>query len=74
VPDGNVLFMVVSNGKHGYDYDIYRVTISTGALEKLTDGNGYAKDLKVSADGRTAAFLKWRKNWRGDGRTKSASA
>jgi Tol biopolymer transport system component len=66
VPDGSVLFMAASNGKHGYDYDIYRVTVRTGTLEKLTNGNGYATDLKVSADGRTAAFLKWRKNWSGD--------
>jgi len=66
VPDGSVLFMAASNGKHGYDYDIYRVTITTGAVEKLTNGNGYATDLRVSADGRTAAFLKWRKAWSGD--------
>lgn len=66
VPDGSVVFMAASNGKHGYDYDIYRVTVSTGTLEKLTNGNGYATDLRVSADGRTAAFLKWRKNWSGD--------
>jgi Tol biopolymer transport system component len=66
VPDGSILFMAASNGKHGYDYDIYRVAVRMGTLERLTNGNGYATDLRVSTDGRTAAFLKWRKNWIGD--------
>ena len=66
MPDGSVLFMAASNGKHGYDYDIYRVALKTGTLERLTQGNGYATGLRVSADGRTAAFLKWRKNWIGE--------
>jgi Tol biopolymer transport system component len=60
MPDGkSILFMAASNGKHGYDYDVYRVDLETGSLERLTNGNGYATDLKVSADGKTAAFLKW---------------
>jgi Tol biopolymer transport system component len=67
MPDGkNILFMAASNGKHGYDYDIYKLQVETGSLERLTLGNGYATDLKVSADGRTAVFLKYRKNWLGD--------
>ncbi|MGB9333679.1 MAG: hypothetical protein WCB14_01615 [Candidatus Acidiferrales bacterium] len=66
LPDGkSVLFMAASNGKHGYDYDIYHVDLGSGALERLTTGNGYATDLKVSADGTTAVFLKWRSDWRG---------
>jgi dipeptidyl aminopeptidase/acylaminoacyl peptidase len=40
--------------------------LRTGAIERLTKGNGYATELKVSADGKTAAFLKWRKNWIGE--------
>ena len=48
--------MAASDGKHGYDYDVYRVDLGTGSL--LTNGNGYATDLKVSADGNTAVFLK----------------
>lgn len=36
----------------------------TGNLERLTNGNGIASDLKVFADGKTAVFLKWHKNWR----------
>jgi len=69
MPDGrSLLFMAASNGKglwSGYDYDVYRVDIETGAVERLTKGNGYASDLKVSADGKTAAFLKWRSDWHG---------
>jgi Tol biopolymer transport system component len=67
MPDGkSLLFMAASNGKRpwsGFDYDVYRVNIETGAVERLTKGNGYASDLKVSADGKTAAFLKWRSDW-----------
>lgn len=65
-PDGKgILFMAASDGKHGYDYDVYRVDLGTGSLERLTNGNGYATDLKVSADGTTAAFLRWRSDWHG---------
>jgi len=65
-PDGkSILFMAASNGKPwgGYNYDVYRVDIGTGALEKLTNGNGYATDLRIFADGRTEVFLKWRSDW-----------
>jgi Tol biopolymer transport system component len=64
--DGSILFMAASDGKHGYDYDVYRLDLKTESLERFTHGNGYATDLAVSADGKTAAFLKWRKNWLGD--------
>jgi Tol biopolymer transport system component len=61
MPDGkSILFMAASNGKHGYDYDIYCVDTQTGSLERLTIGNGYATNLRVSVDGKTAVFLKWR--------------
>lgn len=55
--------MAASNGRHGYDYDIYRVDMETGSLERFTTGNGYATALRVSADGKTAVFLKWRSDW-----------
>lgn len=61
----SILFMAASNGKHGYDYDVYRVDLQTGSLDRLTNGNSYATDLKVSADGKTAVFLKWRFDWHG---------
>ena len=60
LPDGSILFMAAD--KH-VSYDLYRLNPETGAIEKLTNKNGYATDLKVSADGKTAAFLKWRRNW-----------
>jgi Tol biopolymer transport system component len=67
MPDGkSILFMAASDGKlpwSAFDYDIYRVDIESGALERLTTGNGFASDLKVSADGRTAVFLKWHSDW-----------
>jgi len=66
LPDGkSILFLAASEGWHGFNYDVYRLDIETGALERLTKGNGYATNLKVSANGKTAAFLKWRKNWMG---------
>lgn len=63
LPDGSILFMAANTR---FDYDVYRLSPDTGAIETLTKGNGYATDLKVSADGKTAAFLKWRKNWIGE--------
>ena len=61
MPDGKgILFLAATEGRHGYDYDVYRMDLETGAVERLTKGNGYATDLKVFADGKTAAFLKWR--------------
>ena len=61
MPDGrSILFMAASNGKHGYDYDVYRIDLETKSLERLTNGNGYATNLRLSMDGKTAVFLKWR--------------
>jgi len=68
MPDGkSILFMAASNGRlwSGFDYDVYQLDIETGAIERLTKGNGYATDLRVSADGKAAVFLKWRSDWRG---------
>jgi Tol biopolymer transport system component len=65
MPDGkSIIFMAATDGKHGYDYDVYRMDFATGTVERLTKGTGYATDLRVSADGKTAAFLKWRTDWR----------
>ena len=69
MPDGKgILFMAASNGKglwKGFDYDVYRVNIGGDTVEQFTKGNGYATGLKVSADGKTAVFLKWRSDWHG---------
>jgi len=55
--------MAASDGKKGFDYDIYRADLAGNDVEKLTTANGYATDLAVSADGKTAAFLKWTSRW-----------
>lgn len=60
LPDGSILFMAADEY---VDYDLYRLDPDTGRIEKLTNANGYSTELKVSADGKTAAFLKWRMNW-----------
>jgi Tol biopolymer transport system component len=57
--------MAASNGKHAFDYDIYRLEIATGLLDRLTTGNGFASDLRVFPDGKTAIFQRWRSDWRG---------
>ena len=60
LPDGSILFLAADSH---VSYDVYRLKPDTSAIEKLTNHNGYATELKVSADGKTAAFLKWRRNW-----------
>lgn len=62
LPDGSILFMAANKY---VDYDVYRLNPDTGAIEKLTDRSGYSTELKVSADGKIAAFLKWHRNWKG---------
>ena len=62
LPDGSILFMAANKR---VDYDVYRLNPDTEAIEKLTNQNGYATELKVSADGKIAAFLKWHRNWKG---------
>ncbi len=60
MPDGkNILFMAASAGKHGFDYDVYQMEIETGKIDRITSGNGYATDLRVSANGKIAVLLKW---------------
>jgi Tol biopolymer transport system component len=66
MPDGkSILFLAASEGRHGYDYDVYRLDLETDAIERLTKRNGYATDLRVCPDGKTAVFLKWRSDWHG---------
>jgi len=61
MPDGkSILFLAATEGWRFYDYDVYRLDLETGAVERVTKKNGYATDLRVFADGKTAAFLKWR--------------
>jgi Tol biopolymer transport system component len=61
MPDGkSILFLAATEGWRFYDYDVYRLDLETGAVERLTKKNGYATDLRVFAGGKTSAFLKWR--------------
>jgi Tol biopolymer transport system component len=55
----SILFLAATEGWRFYDHDVYRLDLETGVVERLTKKNGYATDLRVSADGKTAAFLKW---------------
>lgn len=65
-PDGSsILFLAASNRLVNYDYDVYRLHLASGAIERLTKGMGYASDLRVFADGKTAVLLKWRSDWQG---------
>ena len=59
----SIYFMAASDGKNGFDYDVYRADLTGKSLEKFTNANGYATNLGVSADGKTAAFLKWTSKW-----------
>jgi Tol biopolymer transport system component len=66
MPDGkSILFMAATDGKHGNDYDVYRMDLGSNVVERLTQGNGYAGALKLFPDGTTAAFLKWREDRHG---------
>jgi Tol biopolymer transport system component len=65
-PDGkSILFMAATHGRRETDYDVYRLDLGSGTLERLTEGNGYAGGLKLLPDGKTAVFLKWRKGRHG---------
>ena len=66
MPDGkSILFLAASGGRHGFDYDVYQLDLESGAVERLTKGNGYATNLKVFADGKRVVFLKWSSDWHG---------
>lgn len=60
LPDGSILFMAADRA---VSYDVYRLNPESGAIEKLTNRSSYATDLKVSLDGKTAVFLKWKWKW-----------
>jgi WD40-like Beta Propeller Repeat len=58
-----IYFRAASDGKKGFDYDVYRSDLAGSAVEKLTTANGYATDLCISSDGKTAVFLRWTSRW-----------
>jgi hypothetical protein len=55
----NIYFLAATNEKEAFDYDVYRLDLATNALEKFTTANGYATDLCVSGDDKTAVLLRW---------------
>jgi dipeptidyl aminopeptidase/acylaminoacyl peptidase len=61
----SILFMAATHEKRKNDFDVYRLDLETGAVERLTNGNGYAGGLKLLPDGKTAVFLKWREDRHG---------
>ena len=63
-PGGDsIYFMAATDGKKAFDYDVYRMDLNSKSVEKLTAANGYATDLCLSNDARTAAFLRWTSRW-----------
>jgi Tol biopolymer transport system component len=58
-----VYFMAASDGSEGFDYDIYRMDSTGDNVERLTKGNGYATGARVSPDGKSVLFFKWKSDW-----------
>jgi TolB protein len=59
-PDGrSIVFLAASEGAKAFDYDVYRLNLAGNTVEKLTTANGYATNLCLSSDGKSAAFLRW---------------
>jgi Tol biopolymer transport system component len=50
-------------GGEAFDYDVYRLDLANNSIEKLTNSNGYATDLCVSSDDRSAVYLRWTSRW-----------
>ena len=62
--DGSTLyFLAASQGAKAFDYDVYRLDLAGGTVDRITTANGFASDLCVSADSRYAAFLRWTSKW-----------
>jgi Tol biopolymer transport system component len=60
VPDGESIYFLAATGDP-YDYDVFLMNLRTQDVMKLTNRNGYAYSLRVSPDGKTAAFI--RQEW-----------
>lgn len=60
-PDGrHILFQAASEPPQGgnFNYNVYRMTVGSGALEQLTDLTGTIDGLSLSADGTRAVLLR----------------
>ena len=62
LPDAENILFLAANGEP-FDYDVFVMNLRTQVLVKLTNGNGNAYSLRVSPDGKTAAFV--RQEWHG---------
>jgi Tol biopolymer transport system component len=61
LPDGkSFLFSAATEppGGGNFDYNIYRFTIASGTVEKLTQSSGMMDGFSVSADGKKAVILR----------------
>lgn len=61
LPDGReILFKAASLPPRGgnFDYNIYRLTIATGGIQRLTQLSGVLDGFSVSADGKRAVLLR----------------
>jgi Tol biopolymer transport system component len=59
-PDGRSLLFSAATQLHGesnYRYNVYRLDISSGAIDRLTDLTGTIEGLSLSADGKKAVLL-----------------
>ena len=70
MPDGKgILFLAASEGGFlhvgRYSYDVYRLDLETGSIERLTNGPRNTTSLKVFSDGKTAVFIEEHENWHG---------
>ena len=61
LPDNrSIVFMAATTPPSGgsFDYNVYRLTIETGAIERLTQLTGMLEGFTISADGRKAVLLR----------------
>jgi len=60
LPDGETILFLAATG-NPFDYDVFQMNLQTQKTVKLTNRNGHAYSLRVSPDGKTAAFV--RQKW-----------
>jgi len=58
--DGRSIYFMAADGQ---GYEVYRSDLAGNSVEKFTTANGYATELCVSRDGKTAVFLRWTSRW-----------
>ncbi len=61
LPDGKSFLFCAATEPHGggnFDYNVYRFTIASGTIEKLTQFSGVLDGFSVAADGKKAVILR----------------